>query len=360
MHGGAGASVSIPLTITVSLGEVLPAARPRLRRPGASNGYGNGHGHGDGHDGDPGNGHGHGDGDGALDGDELAPEAVAADYRDRAGYRPDFLGAAGALVALPQVVRDAGDVLVFGDGETELKYEHFSVVMSASRRLCRFSACNIDGAASRRTTRSGWRRDPRIPERAQILDECYGNPPRFSRGHMTRREDPAWGPPATAQRGSADSMHVTNTAPQLQAFNSPIWLALEDHALQHARQDAMRISVITGPYLEDDDPVLYRVRCPVTFWKVIAFIHDRTGALCATGYEMSQQGNLDERDQEFVFGQFFSPQQNITTQVPIRSIEMRSGIDLGPLVAADPLSGEESLGDGHGRRLDRVEQIRFV
>ena len=30
-------------------------------------------------------------------------------------------------------------------------------------------------------------------------------------------------------------MHVTNTTPQMQAFNSPIWLALEDYALQHAQ-----------------------------------------------------------------------------------------------------------------------------
>jgi endonuclease G len=36
-------------------------------------------------------------------------------------------------------------------------------------------------------------------------------------------------------------MHVTN---------SPIWLALEDYALDHAREDEMKISVFTGPYLE--------------------------------------------------------------------------------------------------------------
>ena len=82
------------------------------------------------------------------------------------------------------------------------------------------------------------------------MNECYGNPPKFSRGHMTRREDPAWGDPETAKRGNEDSMHVTNTVPQMQAFNSPIWLALEDYALQHAREDDMKISVFTGPYFE--------------------------------------------------------------------------------------------------------------
>jgi DNA/RNA endonuclease G (NUC1) len=74
---------------------------------------------------------------------------------------------------------------------------------------------------------------PRIPAEYQIIKECYGNAPKFSRGHMTRREDPAWGTSAISQRGSDDSMHVTNATPQMQAFNSPIWLALEDYALQN-------------------------------------------------------------------------------------------------------------------------------
>ena len=104
---------------------------------------------------------------------------------------------------------------------------------------------------------------------------------------MTRREDPGWGSPTTAKRGNDDSMHVTNTTPQMQAFNAPIWLALEDYALQHAREDEMKISVFTGPYFTDNDPEMYGVWIPVAFWKVIAFIHDRTGKLCATGYEMN-------------------------------------------------------------------------
>ena len=84
------------------------------------------------------------------------------------------------------------------------------------------------------------------------MNECYGNPPKFSRGHMTRREDPGWGDEETAKRGNEDSMHVTNATPQMQAFNAPIWLALEDYALQHAREDDMKISVFTGPYFADE------------------------------------------------------------------------------------------------------------
>lgn len=295
----------------------------------------------------------------AGEGDVVPVETVAEDYSDRKGYQADFLATA---VALPEVVRDAADVLTYANGDVRdhvLRYEHFSVVMSRSRRQCFFSAVNIDGGQSHKSTRAGWRRDSRIPQSAQILNECYGNPPKFSRGHMTRREDPVWGDPQSAERGNGDSMHVTNTVPQMQAFNSPIWLALEDYALQHARKDAMKISVFTGPYFDPADPTYYGVRVPVAFWKVIAFIHDDTGKLCATGYEMSQQSVLPADGREFVFGSFQSSQLNVAAQVPIRSIEQRAGLSLGPLAGCDPLGdGREAVADGGP--LAMLEQIRFI
>jgi endonuclease G, mitochondrial len=290
-------------------------------------------------------------------------EAVASEYRDRGGYEPAFLGSK-YVVELPTVTRNENDILDFDiDGETnsELQYEHFSVVMSRSRRMCFFSACNIDGNQSRKSARVSWKWDPRIPKTQQIMQECYGNPPKFSRGHMSRREDPGWGTPAVAKRGNEDSMHVTNVTPQMQAFNAPIWLALEDYALQHAREDEMKISVFTGPYFAEGDPEMYGVRIPLAFWKIITFIHDETGKLCATGYEMNQKQNLQPED-EFVFGAFTSPQLGTATQISIRSIEARSGINFGKLAGLDPLAGEEeSVSDGGPRPpLLALEQIRFV
>lgn len=289
-------------------------------------------------------------------------EAVASDYRDRRGYDPAFLGER-LVVDLPVVNRAAADVLNFefdGAIETELRYEHFSVVMSGSRRMCFLSACNIDGNQSRKSARVAWKWDPRIPKAQQVMHECYGNPPKFSRGHMTRREDPGWGNPTTAKRGNEDLMHVTNTTPQMQAFNAPIWLALEDYALQHAREDEMKILVFTGPYFTDYDPEMYGVRIPLAFWKVIAFIHDLTGKLCATGYEMNQEITF-QSEEEFVFGAFTSPQLGIATQVSIRLIEARSGISFGKLVAVDPIADEEeSLIGVPPRPLLALEQIRFV
>ncbi|WP_242122129.1 DNA/RNA non-specific endonuclease [Sphingomonas lacusdianchii] len=329
--------VTIPLTITVSVGEAMPSSRSYRPQPSWQQGQ-----------------------DDAEDEVE-GLEGRVEDYRDRGGYVADFLG---PEVPLPKVRANGSDVLTFeldGKTEHELRYEHFSVVMSRSRRMCFFSAVNISGRQSRKSKRGPWRWDPRLPRTQQIMKECYGNPPRFSRGHMTRREDPSWGDETTADRGNQDSMHVTNVAPQMQAFNSPIWLALEDYALDNARSDKMDISVFTGPYFRRDDPVMYGVQVPVAFWKIIAFIHEETRQLCATGYELDQRQSMVP-EEEFVFGQFVSPQLGIATQVPIAAITRRSGLSFEPLATHDPLSPEQELTEGAavGRRLMATNQIRFI
>ncbi len=285
------------------------------------------------------------------DEDEFATEGRREDYLDRQGYQADFLGK-GNLAPLPAVRRGKRNVLTFdfaGDPRAfELKYEHFSVVMHRERRLCFFSAVNIDGATSKPSKRAGWLLDPRIPSSAQIKGECYGNPPKFSRGHMTRREDPVWGPAAVAARGNTDSMHVTNTVPQMQAFNAPVWLGLEDYALQHARQDDMKICVFTGPVLKDDDPVMFGVKIPRVCWKVIAFVHEQTGKLCATGYSISQERFL--KPDEFVFGAFE------TYQRPLRWIAQETGLSFGALARADRFKPPEGVSAG---ALQDFQQIRF-
>lgn len=288
--------------------------------------------------------------DDTKDGDEFLVEAAPEDYRDRQGFDSEFLG--DGVVPLPTITRDQDDVLTFvydGQTERELRYQHFSVVMSRSRRLCLFSAVNIAGAESKRKRRVGWRIDPRIPRAAQIREECYGDPPRFARGHMTRREDPVWGDDASAARGNADSMHVTNAVPQMQPFNAGIWLGLEDYALDHAREDDMRISVLTGPFLRPDDPIRFGVQVPRRFWKVIAFVHDETGQPCATAYAMSQDAFI--REDEFVFG------QHETFQVSISSIEQETGLSFGPLAALDPF---DELEEALASPLRDFGQIRFV
>lgn len=268
----------------------------------------------------------------------FSSEIPAEQLANRGGYVDTFLGTGDLKVPLPRLTRDKADVLTFGDdNEHVLKYEHFSVVMSTSRRLCRFSAVNIDGTQEQLgLKRPGWRFDSRIGEGAQIRDECYGNSPKFARGHMTRREDPIWGDSDTAERGNADSMHVTNVCPQMQTFNAGTWLALESYALDNARDEDMKISVFTGPFLEPDDIVRDGVLIPAEFWKVIAFIHDDTGELCATGYTQSQKDHIV--DTEIVFGPFE------TYQTRIADIASRAGLSFGRLAKVDAYVPPEGLG----------------
>ncbi|WP_242929097.1 DNA/RNA non-specific endonuclease [Pontibacter vulgaris] len=293
----------------------------------------------------------------AVDGEDvnLDIEARPEDYLDRKGYNVNFIGE-DYIVSLPEVVdpRRKHDLLTFStsDGaEYELKYQHFSVVMSRTRRICLFSAVNIDGKSSRGMKRVGWKLDPRIPRETQIIKECYGAPPKFSRGHMTRREDPIWGSDEEAMKGNADSMHVTNAVPQMQIHNGGVWLELENYALHNARADDMRISVFTGPILEDSDPITKYsegVKVPLSFWKVIAFVHDDTNELCATGYIMSQKEYLSE--DEFIFG------KHKTAQVPITLIEQRTGLSFGELTEVDPLNTQLEVPELY---LTNVNQIRF-
>ena len=274
------------------------------------------------------------------------------DYADRTGYDPLFLGAR-IEVGLPTKTTRPRDLLTFdhsGRRTSELKYMHFSLAMSKKRKLCVWSAVNIDGSSSRARHRTGWKIDPRIARSDQLVgdeggEDVYGDPPRFSRGHMTRREDPIWGPLADAKLGNEDSMHLTNAVPQIQPFNAGIWNGLEDYALENGREDQMRICVMTGPFLSDEDPVRYGILIPIEFWKIIAFIHDQTQKLTATGYTMSQESFVAPPER-FVFGQYQ------TWQRPIKLIEERAGLSFGSLEAHDPLrkrrrlrAAEEPLSD---------------
>ena len=135
---------------------------------------------------------------------------------------------------------------------------------------------------------------PRVAARSshsnaqQINEECYGDEPHSARGHMTRREDPIWGPEAAAALGNSDSMHVTNTVPQMQPFNAGIWLGLEDYALDHARADDMRISVFTGPFLFATIRCATACRYRARSGRSLRSFTMRRGELSATGYTMAQ------------------------------------------------------------------------
>jgi endonuclease G, mitochondrial len=264
-------------------------------------------------------------------------------YVNREGYRADFIGG-DHVIPLPKLRADiAGDLAALLPGSTdkkdlkggELKYTHFSMKVSKSRRLPFFSAVNINGETEAKVTRTDvWKFDPRIPLKYQILEECYGPEAAgyFSRGHMTRREDPNWGEKAVATLADADTFHAPNAAPQRQGFNGGIWNNLEDYLLKNANKDNMKVSVFSGPIFAASDPVAKGVKIPTEFWKIIVFIHDQTSELTATAYIGSQASHISQKAKPaFVFGQFNN------WQAPIRRIEKLTSLNFGALKNADPL-----------------------
>lgn len=263
----------------------------------------------------------------------VSPTALATpqDYLDREGYDAAFIDPA-MPVALPSLSaalqRDAVVFAWQGGGQTHvLDYVHFSATVSRPRRLPIFSACNIDATAAKSVARNNaWKYDPRIPQDCQILDGVYGNEQDgyFSRGHLTRRQDPDWGTQELARRADADTFHVTNAAPQVQAFNAGLWGRIEDYVLANAKRDHMRVSVFTGPVFADDDPVIHQVRVPVRFWKVVAFVHDDTAQLAATGYVASQARAIADLGRKtFVFGDIEHQQR------PLAAIQSLTGLSFG-------------------------------
>jgi len=97
------------------------------------------------------------------------------------------------------------------------------------------------------------------------------------------------------------------------------------------------------------------VKIPRSFWKVIAFLHDETGELTATGYTLSQEAFL-QAEEELVFGEYVT-KTHVTTQVPIALIEQETGLSFGGLAALDPLAeAEEAL----AAPLTDFRQIRLV
>jgi endonuclease G len=255
-----------------------------------------------------------------------------SDYDDRKGFGTEFLG---VVVPLPKLSSklEADAAPRFDDKGIHLDYWNFTLATSASRRCPFFSACNIDGKKSQKMARSNdWHYDPRIDPKFQLIDEVYGSDKDgfFSRGHMTKREDPVWGP--HADTAEDDTFHATNQVPQMQGHNGGIWKSLEDYLLKNAAKDKQRLCVITGPVLSKKDPVIHDVQIPVLLWKVIAFIHDDTKQLTAVGYLSSQASFLpDVGEGSFVWGQFKH------LQVPVARIANETSLDFGPLDDADVL-----------------------
>jgi endonuclease G len=246
----------------------------------------------------------------------------------------------------------SGDTRSLRRGGTgvELKYEHFSVIMSASRRMPMLTASNIDGSQSRRLPRiQQWSYDRRLDEADQWGNELYVDND-LDRGHMVRREDPVWVSLATARRANEDTFHYTNSCPQMAGMNQHIWLGLEDYVLQHTREDDMRVSVFTGPYFSNSDLQYRDALIPKAFWKIVAFLLP-DGRPSATAYRVSQTRELQEL--EFVFAAYR------TFQISVQQVMDATNIDFSALLHFDGFSQHERVhGSPIAERLEALDQIR--
>jgi len=241
-------------------------------------------------------------------------------YHNRKGYQRDFID--GHDIKMRKLKNDemearAARNLKGGDGNRrfEFPYEHFSVYVDKKRRLPLVTACNIDGSKlkniSRKTgtvtnaeslaetnyapeAREKWYEDPRIDPDECTNDDLYTDQRVsagrdrtariFHRGHMVRRLDPCWGRESVALRAEADTFHFTNCTPQIGRFNSrnAFWQGIENHILKNATKRDLKVTVFTGPVLNDATDPIYRnddfpgFRVPMLFWKVAVWLEDGT------------------------------------------------------------------------------------
>ena len=211
----------------------------------------------------------------------------------RAGFDPTFLGMDAPMPCMSRSIKI--DAVNFGKSQT-IPYTHFSVCLSAKRRLARFVAWNIDGTRMVRTRRKGFRIDPRIAPELQLDNDLYkGN--KLDRGHLARRADLAWGPVAEARQANSDSFFFTNIAPQHERYNQSgrggLWGKLENVILEEAAQEDIKVSVIGGPVFRDDDPEYRGALIPRDFWKLIAY-KGESGKLAAACFVLSQNDMLSD------------------------------------------------------------------
>jgi len=317
ISNGGSISFSVPLTITVALGNLaaqgvgtVPCKPAELSKR-----------------------------DVVTDVEDVAVEqlVIDPDWTDREGYDKDFLDVSVPLPTLSAELQ-ANSVEVpaqyrVNDEKYVLAYHHYSLAMNRKRRFAWYSAANIDGKkrpALPKRKGDKWHIDPRIDSpdahRFQCGEDLY-SAKKTDRGHLTRYLDVAWGTKDDALKALADTFHFTNCTLQLSNFNQTTarWQGIEQFLLERkAKKDKIRISVFTGPIFKASDPKYQNnemdapVRIPLEFWKVCALVRE-DGTLSATAFILSQADITSLPG----FEDFLDVSEVQTT---IRDVEKRTGL----------------------------------
>ena len=162
------------------------------------------------------------------------------------GYSQDFLS---TRIELPRLsVKNKKDVVIVNGSEV-IRYTHFSLALSKSRRFAFWVGWNIDGGNIKKVSRKGisFVLDPSIPVEFQVGEEVYGGN-RLDRGHIARRADLVWGSLTEARKANKDSFFFTNITPQMDDFNQSgkggLWGRLEDAVFDDTDVDDLRVSSV--------------------------------------------------------------------------------------------------------------------
>lgn len=266
-------------------------------------------------------------------------------------YDPFFLGD-GFEVPVPSLTNRAADEAY--EGGVLIDYIHYSLSMNASRRVAAFTAHNIDAERLVKMGRSGipWTLDERVPSDFQLGKSVYADNA-WDRGHLVRREDVVWGTVPRAREANRATFYYTNAAPQHENFNQDEWLGLEDWVLHKAPEFSYRLSVFTGPVLDDSDrplsagdPELRRgfrawkddVLIPAAFWKVVVLRDASVSGddLSVVAFAMRQTDLWNDKQGKQLL-------HLKVHQVTLQQIEEWTALDFGPLKAADELGWSDSF-----------------
>lgn len=338
--GNGTVTVQVPLSITIAVGAPAAARRAAAPQP------------------EP----------GTL---AVAEEAIeASDFAACAGYDRDFLGRAVPMPTIKPRPNFGGLLRVTRPSHQadphELRYHHFSVLMSAGRRLAYVSACNLDFTAiATATAKQGdraWTNDPRILDTEQLGNRYYRNQG-FDRGHMTRRDDVAWGRTVRdAVAASRFTFFYANAAPQHGDFNKSNrgddddWGDLENFIATQAGEQRARLSVFNGPIFAANDPPLLDALIPRRFYKIVVW-RDGTAAPGAAGFVLDQSDLLADPGAEAI-----DPGRFRVHQVRIAAIEALVDLDFGALKDLDVLASvdvHEAMDDTGAHELRRPSDMRL-
>jgi len=278
------------------------------------------------------------------------------DFAGCDGFVEDFMGVRIPMPVPSAALRNKLAHRLDSPSSYTLKYNHFSTLHHAVRRVPVVSAINVHGKyryqeLGKESRADKWFRDNRIDYDVQLDDEWYARSG-FDRGHLARREDAEWGYSLGAAKLAADmTCSYANAAPQVPALNRAVfgyhglWGTLEGKLLEAGVENesgkSARICVFGGPLFDDDDPVFKGVQVALSFYKVVVW-YDAAGVLRTTCFRLSQEQLVGEIEFEALhFDEVFK-----TYQCPLADIEQVTGLTFSSrLHDADTSTGAAVLLD---------------